>query len=391
MFHYRCTDCNKTFDIKPDVMLCDSCGPKTKKNSPLLGVLEVINSNHRSSLDDIFSFLPLEKQYFPPLPVGNTPLIRPERLIKDLSLTNLYIKNDSTNPTGSFKDRASYLVSAFAKCNNINEIVLASTGNAGSSMAGIGACADQKITIFLPKNVPEGKLIQSLQYGANVIMADGNYDLAYDLSMDYSKKFGGINRNTAYNPMTIEGKKTVSLELVRDLGQEPDHVFIPTGDGVILAGVYKGFSDLLSLKLINKIPTIYAVQAKFSSAIHRALLNNGIFDYQNSTTIADSICVDAPRNGFLAYKYLKKYNGKTIIVSDDEILDAQKILSEKTGLFIEPAGAASLAGLLKVKDSLLKNERIVLLATGSGLKDTLSATRKISKPQKFIKNIAELK
>ncbi|OFZ49114.1 MAG: threonine synthase [Bdellovibrionales bacterium RIFOXYB1_FULL_37_110] len=389
MFHYQCTDCNQIFDIKPEIMLCSSCGPKTKKNSPSRGVLEVINSNKNADLQDFFTFLPIEKTYFPSLQVGNTPLVKPERLMDDLRLANLFIKNDSTNPTGSFKDRASFLVSAFAKNNNINEIVLASTGNAGSSMAGIGACANQKITIFLPKNVPEGKLIQSLQYGANVIMVDGNYDLAYDLSIEYSKKFGGMNRNTAYNPMTIEGKKTVSLEIVRDLGTV-DHIFIPTGDGVILAGVYKGFIDLLNFKIIKKIPTIYAVQAEFSGAIHRAFKNGGTFDYQRSNTIADSISVDAPRNGHLAYKYLTKYNGKTILVTDDEILNAQKILSTKTGLFIEPAGAASLAGLLKVKDSLKKNETIVLLATGNGLKDTLSATKKITKPQKLIKNIAEL-
>ena len=388
-FKYQCSECGKTFDITPQIMLCDKCSKAQEQNEPLRGILEVTPPK-KASLEDIFSFLPLEKKNFPNLPVGNSPIWTADLLGRETGFDNLYIKNDGTNPTASFKDRASWPVAAFAKTWGINEIVLASTGNAASSMAGIGACAGLKVTIFLPENVPMGKLVQSLQYGARVILVDGNYDAAYELSMQYSKEKGGLNRNTAYNPITIEGKKTVSIEIVRDLKKAPDHVFVPVGDGVILSGVYKGFRDLLSLGLIDKVPTIHAIQSSTSDAIHRAWNNGGKFDFKHSSTIADSICVDVPRCGHLAVKNLYSHNGKCITVSDDEILVAQKTLSEKAGLFTEPAGAASYAGFLKAKDQIEKDSTIVILATGMGLKDLSAAQNKIKIPTKTVKDITEI-
>ena len=166
------------------------------------------------------------------------------------------MKDDGVNPTGSLKDRASFLVSAFAAKFGMREIVLASTGNAGSSMAGVGAAAGQQVTLFLPKAAPKAKLIQALQYGAKVFRVDGTYDDAYELSLAYTAKFGGLSRNTAYNPMTIEGKKTVSLEVFRQLGQIPDHLFVSVGDGCILSGVYKGFRDLRQLGMTIACPDL---------------------------------------------------------------------------------------------------------------------------------------
>ena len=150
--------------------------------------------------------------------------------------------------------RQSFLVAAFARKHGIREVVVASTGNAGSSMAGVGAAAGLKIKLFLPKTAPPAKMIQALQYGADVVLAEKNYDQAFALSLEYSRTRGGMNRNTAYNPMTVEGKKTVSLEIFNQLapedvpdGKAPDHVFVGVGDGVILSGIYKGFRDLLQL------------------------------------------------------------------------------------------------------------------------------------------------
>ncbi len=322
------------------------------------------------------------------MPVGNTPLWKPHKLQNKTGFSNLFVKDDSTNPTSSFKDRASYLVAAFAKQHSINKIVLASTGNAGSSMAGIGACADIKVTIFLPESAPEAKMVQAMQYGAEVILVKGNYDKAFELSLEYSKKYNGINRNTAYNPMTIEGKKSVSLELYQQLQTAPDYIFVPTGDGCILAGVYKGFRDLKEQKFINKIPIIYAVQAEGSNAIVRAF-NNGNFDFKTSTTVADSICVDIPRNGFHALKQLKNHNGRCTTVSDRNILDAQKELASFSGIFTEPAGAASYAGFLKEKNNIPTDATVVLLATGSGLKDTASALKGINTKKIIIDTIQD--
>ena len=375
-------------------MLCPECSSTHKSGQPLNGVLEVELSGTLESNDPL-EFLPVEGQYFPAIPVGNTPLWQPENLQKKYGFPELYLKDDGVNPTGSLKDRASFLVAAFARKHGIREVVVASTGNAGSSMAGVGAAAGLKVKLFLPKTAPQAKMIQALQYGADLVLADKNYDQAFSLSLEYSKRRGGMNRNTAYNPMTIEGKKTVSIEIFKQLKKAPDHVFVSVGDGVIMSGVYKGFRDLLQLGRIDKIPVVHAVQASGSDAICRAM-ESGDFDGQAESrvraakTVADSISVDTPSNGHLALKNLKAFGGHCFRVTDEEILSAQKELSSTCGLFSEPAAATAYAGFLKQKAALDSNETCVVLLTGNGLKDINSATAKIVVPEKSINSLDEL-
>jgi len=375
-------------------MLCPECSSTHKSGQPLNGVLEVELSGTLESNDPL-EFLPVEGQYFPAIPVGNTPLWQPENLQKKYGFPELYLKDDGVNPTGSLKDRASFLVAAFARKHGIREVVVASTGNAGSSMAGVGAAAGLKVKLFLPKTAPQAKMIQALQYGADLVLADKNYDQAFSLSLEYSKRRGGMNRNTAYNPMTIEGKKTVSIEIYKQLKKAPDHVFVSVGDGVIMSGVYKGFRDLLQLGRIDKIPVVHAVQASGSDAICRAM-ESGDFDGQAESpvraakTVADSISVDTPSNGHLALKNLKAFGGHCFRVTDEEILSAQKELSSTCGLFSEPAAATAYAGFLKQKAALDSNETCVVLLTGNGLKDINSATAKIVVPEKTINSLDEL-
>ena len=382
---YVCSECGKEFEITPDLMVCPFCSKEQKDNEPLRGILEVkYTSQGKFHVEDL---IPVEQSWFPDIPVGSSPIWRAEHLD---DRKHLYLKDDTTNLTGSFKDRASILVAAFAKKHGINEIVLASTGNAGSSMAGIAAACGIKATIFLPKTAPKAKMIQALQYGAHVVSVDGNYDMAFDLSLEYSKKYKLLSRNTAYNPLTIEGKKSVAIELFRQFGDVPDFVFVPVGDGVIMSGVYKGFKDLLQFGLIEKMPTVVAVQAEGSAAIHNAL-RDGHFTECSSNTVADSIAVDIPRCGYYALKNLQKFKGQSVLVSDDEILIAQKELSEKAGLFAEPAAAASYAGYKKTQKGIDPNAKIALLITGFGLKDIDAATKKITFPKKSIKSIEEIK
>ena len=375
-------------------MLCPECSSTHKSGQPLNGVLEVELSGTLESNDPL-EFLPVEGQYFPAIPVGNTPLWQPEKLQKIYGFPELYLKDDGVNPTGSLKDRASFLVAAFARKHGIREVVVASTGNAGSSMAGVGAAAGLKVKLFLPKTAPQAKMIQALQYGADLVLADKNYDQAFSLSLEYSNTRGGMNRNTAYNPMTIEGKKTVSIEIYKQLKKAPDHVFVSVGDGVIMSGVYKGFRDLLQLGRIDKIPVVHAVQASGSDAICRAM-ESGDFDGQAESrvraakTVADSISVDTPSNGHLALKNLKAFGGHCFRVTDEEILSAQKELSSTCGLFSEPAAATAYAGFLKQKAALDSNETCVVLLTGNGLKDINSATAKIVVPEKSINSLDEL-
>ncbi len=387
-FDYKCSQCDAKYEITPELMLCPECEPEQKRGEPLKGVLEVELKGTTISNDPL-DYLPVEREFFPDMPVGNTPLWHPEKLMQKHDFPELYFKDDGLNPTGSLKDRASLLVAAFARKNGIGEVVVASTGNAGSSMAGVGAAAGLKVKLFLPKTAPPAKMIQSLQYGADLVLAEKNYDQAFALSLQYSKKFGGMNRNTAYNPMTIEGKKTVSIEIFNQLDRVPDHVFVSVGDGVILSGLYKGFRDLLQLKQIPRMPEIHAIQASGSSAIFRAM-SSGEFQEQPAETVADSISVNTPSNGYLALKNLKTYGGHCITLTDEEILSAQKELSSSSGLFSEPAAAAAYAGFLKQKNKLDPNSTCVVLLTGNGLKDINSASKNIVTPSKTINSLDEL-
>ncbi len=379
-FLYQCSDCGKQIPAGEIVYLCPKCSPKQLPGQPPLGVLNLVYDYKKISG---ISFLELEQnnflqllpvndlKSFPNLRVGNTPLYDIISLDSQNLDFKLYLKDDSQNPTFSFKDRASAVVSAFAKENGINTIVAASTGNAGSSLAGICAAQRQKAVIFVPATAPKAKLTQIMMYGATLVPINGNYDTAFDLSIEATKRFGWYNRNTAFNPLTIEGKKTVSFELFGQLNERiPDFIFVPVGDGVIISGVYKGFEDLLHMGIINKMPVIIAVQAAGSSNLVENI-GKEEFRVTPSETIADSISVDIPRNFNMAAGYITKYYGQTLTVSDDNILKASSILAKNTGIFTEPAAAAAFAGFLdyKNRNMIPKASTHVVLLTGSGLKD----------------------
>jgi threonine synthase len=295
---------------------------------------------------------------------------------------DLFLKDDSQNPTFSFKDRASALVSAWARENGIDTLIAASTGNAGSSLAGICASQGQRSIIVVPSAAPLAKLTQIMMYGAILVPVKGNYDDAFDLSIRISEKYGFYNRNTAFNPLTIEGKKTVSFEIYRQLDRQvPDRIYIPVGDGVIYAGVCKGFEDLMQLGIIGRMPILVAVQAEGSSNFIRNLKSN-TFISAPSRTVADSISVDVPRNFRMAASCFEQYQGASVLVSDQEILDASIQLSRLTGIFAEPAAAAAFAGMMKLSRQGLipAGSKNVVLLTGSGLKDLAAVQQSIHIP-----------
>lgn len=403
-FYYQCVDCGKKLKADRVRYLCPDCGSKNNPNLPPKGVLKLVypyeqikklRPSFAKLKDNYFlDLLPIEnRESLPPLKAGNTPLYTLSQLDNQPLLSRIFIKDDSQNPTYSFKDRASALVSAFAKENGIETIVAASTGNAGSSLAGICASQHQKAIIMVPEKAPLAKLTQILMYGATIVPVKGTYDDAFDLSIEATKEFGWYNRNTAFNPLTIEGKKTVAFELFDQLNQQlPDRIFVPVGDGVIISGVYKGFEDLLKLGYIQKMPTIVAVQSKGSDNIVRNL-GQEKFEMKPSQTVADSIAVDIPRNFYMAKQFLNKYKGEGLTVDDDAILEASARLSKNTGLFAEPAAATAFAGLLNYLENnrLEANSINVVLSTGSGLKDLQAVQKIISIPQAIQPDLAQLK
>ncbi|MBC8375344.1 MAG: threonine synthase [FCB group bacterium] len=321
------------------------------------------------------------------LRVGGTPLVDFPCIASELKISRLQIKDDTRNPSGSLKDRASELAIQHAKEQGKKTIVAASTGNAGSSLAALSAYHGMNSIILAPATAPIAKLTQILQHGAQLVPVDGNYDAAFDLAFEWAQKHGSYCRNTGINPILAEGKKTVALEIAEQNDWKvPDHIFVPVGDGCIISGVYEGFFDLLSLKWIDFMPAIHAVQAEGSAAIVDSLVREGDIQSVSANTIADSISVDQPRDGDKARRAITRSGGKGFKVSDDDILKAQKLLSETTGIFAEPAAAAAYAGFLQASETgvLKSGNHVVVLLTGSGLKDTASA-QKLLRPVEAVK------
>ena len=399
-FSYRCTDCGRSYGRDEVRYLCPECGKGYHPGIPLVGVLEVvfdyavIGRAFDRANPDWTLFCPVEPAFHPPIQVGNTPLGRVDRLGAELDLPSLWVKNDGLNPSGSLKDRASFLVVAEARRLGLDLIVAASTGNAASALAAVCASTNIKALIFVPEKAPKAKLVQMVLYGATVVPIQGTYDDAFALSLEYTDQRGGLNRNTAYHPLTIEGKKTAGLEIWAQLGfQVPEAIFVSVGDGVILGGVHKAFVDLQRAGLIERLPRLIGVQAETSDAIHRYVETGQYSDAPNPTTRADSISVTCPSNAHGARRAILESRGLTLTVTDDEILAAQARLANRTGIFSEPAGAAALAGLIKLQAGphrLSTAEPVVILATGHGLKDVEAPLSRISIPAAVAPVLASL-
>jgi len=376
--HYRCTQCGKEYKRDEVRYLCPDCSKDYRSGMPLTGVLEAIFdykaiAEHWKTNPDIELFSAVEPEFYPELPVGNTPFFRSARLAEAIGLMDVLIKNDGLNPSGSLKDRASHLMVAEAIRLKEKKIVTASTGNAACALAALCASAGLEAVIFAPKSAPPAKLIQIKVHGAKLITVDGTYDDAFAASLDYTAKEGGLNRNTAYHPLTIEGKKTVGLEIFLQNNQNvPDWIVVPVGDGVILSGVHKAFVDLQRAGIITRLPRLLSVQAESSDAITRYFETGKYSDAVKPSTFADSISVKTPSNAHWAVQALKESNGASITVTDEEISKAQLLLARTTGIFAEPAASAALAGLIKATDKhiLCRLDQVVLLVTGHGLKDT---------------------
>ncbi len=403
-YHFQCTDCGAVYKADEVRYLCPKCASKNTPDLPPKGVLKTLYDYEALKVEGVgfdslkktnyLELLPIENlASLPNLHIGKTPLYKQEKLEGKKLPFHLFLKDDSQNPTFSFKDRASALVSAYAKEQGFNTLVAASTGNAGSSLSGICAAQGQKAIIIVPQSAPAAKLTQIIMYGAGIVPVQGTYDDAFDLSIKATEIFGWYNRNTAFNPMTIEGKKTVSFELYEQLKQAiPDRIFVPVGDGVIISGVYKGYEDLLKLGIIDTLPTIVAVQSKGSDNLARNI-NQERFVIESSHTLADSISVDIPRNFYMAQQFINTYQGEVLEVEDSDIVRASGILSRNTGIFSEPAAATSFAGLLAYykKGMLTENSKNVVLLTGSGLKDLNGVNDLISIPEAIPAHIDALK
>ena len=385
----RCVICGRSYAPDDVSYTCPDCGQ--------VGTLDVLfdyetlkrtvtpDAITRSPDPSMWRYRPLlplaEDAAIPPLSVGGTPLYAAPRLAGALGLRQAWIKDDGRNPTGSLKDRASALVVARAMAEGVEVVTTASTGNAAAALAGLSASVGLPAAIFVPATAPEAKIAQLLIYGAKVLLVQGNYDNAFDLAVEASERYGWYNRNTGMNPYTLEGKKTVAYEIAEQLGwQVPDVVVVSVGDGNIISGVHKGFKDLLALGWIDRMPRLIGVQSSGSAACYQVWDQGGDpakMQPINAQTVADSIAADLPRDRVKAVRAVRETNGAFVSVPDDAILDGIPALARLSGVFAEPAAAASYAGIrvALAEGHIQPEERVLLVVTGNGLKDVRSAMR----------------
>ena len=389
---YSCSVCNTVYDPQDVTYTC----PKDGGNLDINLNYEVISKT--TSLETITSSQDFSIwRYLPLLPVvdpgchgtplrsvGWTPLYQTKGLSRELGIHTLWLKDDGRNPTASFKDRASAVLIARAREIKAEVVVTASTGNAGAALAGMAAAANHKAVIFAPKSAPPAKVAQLLVFGASVFLVDGNYDQAFDLSIQAANEFGWYCRNTGFNPFTAEGKKTAAFEIWEQVIQsgnlrKPLNVFVSVGDGNIISGIHKGFKDLYELGWLKQIPRLFGVQAEGSAAIANAFRDGvEIIQAVKATTLADSISVDLPRDGLRALRAVTQTGGSYITVRDTEILAAIARLGGE-GIFAEPAASTAYAGLVKAVERkfIFPDDPVLVMITGSGLKDVKAATNAV--------------
>ena len=396
---YRCIACAETQSADFAGFLCPSCGGNLEITYDYAAAADEIQQTFRDCPGDIFHYaplLPVRKLDAPfPLKVGGTPLYAAPRLGKSLGLVNLYLKDDTLNPSASTKDRASAVAVRRAMDIGATVVSAASTGNAGSSLACLAAALGLRAYVFVPESAPTAKLTQLLSFGARVLAVRGNYDDAFDLCLAASDEFGWFNRSTGYNPFTREGKKTCAYEIWQALGGRiPDRVVVPTGDGNLLSGIWKGWCDLRAAGLIDRVPKIDCAQSAASAAISHTVRrlrdrsgsavdwSTVVVDEVKPTTVADSISVGRPRDGLAAVKAILLSGGEAVSVPDEEILTAIPDMARSTGVFAEPAAAAPWAAVKKMlrDDTIKADELVVCILSGSGLKDVPHARAVAGKP-----------
>jgi threonine synthase len=387
----RCIQCGRTYATDEVEYFCPSCGYHD-------GILDVeydyeavraqlnqksLAANRVLSMWRYLPLLPISlPDLIPHLQVGWTPLYETPHLASELGVARCWIKDEGRNPTASFKDRASAVGVVKALEQNAAQITCASTGNAASSLAGFAAAAGIPATIFVPAHAPQAKVAQLLVYGARVFSVEGTYDEAWELCMKAAAEFGWYNRNCAINPYLIEGKKTVSLELAEQFWQlrpdrAPDWVAVSVGDGCTIGGVWKGLKEMYHLGILPRLPRILGVQAEGCQPFVTAWRSRSGLAPCAANTLADSIAVGHPRNFAKGMRAVAESAGAFVAVADEEILESITLMARKAGVFGEPAGVASAAGVRRavVSGIIGHSESVALVITGNGLKDIQSAMR----------------
>ena len=384
-----CRECKKEY--KPQFRyICEDCfGPlDVKYIYPNNIKRELFESRKEKTYWRYFELLPIrDKNNIVSINSGFTPLQKSTNLSTDLRLKSLYIKNDSVNPTFSFKDRPAGVAVSRAKEINLKAVGCASTGNLASATAAHAAVARLPCYIFAPADLEPVKISQALSYGAEFVAVDGTYDDANRVAsvIGDSKGIGIVNINM--RPYYVEGSKTLAYEVAEQLNwQVPDYLVIPVGSGAMLNAICKGFEELCEIGLVNDVSNlkIIAAQPHGCSPIVDAFKSNSneIFPVEKPNTIAKSLAIGDPGDGIYVLKRLKQYHGIAETATNQEIIEGILKLSKTEGIFTEPAGGVSVAVLQKLVESgkIDRDANIVCYVTGNGLKSTEAIINMLPKP-----------
>jgi threonine synthase len=391
----RCTLCGG-FDPPggDNESTCARCGPNGIREveydyGRIAGVFSPASlaSDARTNIRRYMPLLPIDEgSLLPPVDVSMSPIIESTRLAKALGVARMWLKNDGLLPTGSSKDRASWVGVVRAAHKGARVIAAASTGNAATSLAGLAASMGLSAHIFVPATAPEAKIAQLCVFGARVFLVKASYDRTYDLCQEAVARFGWYNRSAAKNPYLVEGKKTCGHEIAEQLAPSPpDWVAMSVGDGCSIAGCHKGLLEMQRLGVIDRVPRMLGVQAEGAAPLFRTFREGKetIQRIDDTHTIADSINVGMPRNPIKALRAVRESRGGFVTVSDEAILAAIPKVARLSGVFGEPTAVASVAGIEVARKEGIIDPRSSVLAviTGNGLKDVRTAMRSVSAPQ----------
>jgi len=376
--YYTCEKCH-------GILMVDYDYNKMKDNLDL-----TIFSNPKTNLWHYKDLLPINnKENIVSMNEGMTPLVQNlKNLKRKYDLKSIYIKDETRNPTASFKDRPTSVGISKAFELGYKIVTIASSGNGAAATAGYAAKVGVKSYVFVPENTPVSKIDQVLTYGAEIIKVKGVYSNSYKLALEASKKFNWANLTSTYlNPYTLEGDKTVAYELFYQMeGEIPDYIFVPIGAGPLLYGIFKGFKELNILGLCDKMPAMVGVQAEKCSPIVSAYKQNKkyVVAWERADTIASGIAdplIGYDQDGTLTLDAIYKTNGIGVAVNEDELVAAVYELGSQEGIFAEPSAAASWAGYKKLlgDEKITRNDKVVLMITGHGLKQSITSMLNVNK------------
>lgn len=391
----RCVSCGEEYNNDDVIYTCEKCGSVLELVPESVDVDKCIFDGRKDTLWKYKEFIPVDESKIVTLEEGGTPFCKCDKLGEELGV-NLYVKVEGSNPTGSFKDRGMTVGMTKAMELGVSTVGCASTGNTSASLAAYAARAGLRCIVFLPSGkVALGKLAQAMFHGAEVISINGNFDEALEAmtALALEKHLYLLN---SINPFRLEGQKTIGYEILHSLGwQSPDRIILPVGNAGNISAIWKGVSEFYDAGFVDSKPMMTGIQAEGACPITNAFKKHSkeIVPVENPETIATAIRIGAPVSYTKALNAIYDSNGYSETVSDEEILSAQKLLARKEGIGVEPASAASIAGLKKLVEmgEIDKGETVTCVVTGHLLKDPNTAIDACTKPVEVDANLDDLK